>query len=272
MLYVLYLLSVCLFAQDARSIVVRSVNVTNLDPALEREYTYRVRSEEREPDRSGGLRVKESTVREVLYLGGKRFAHELERNGKPLPENEARKQHAKLDKAAAEANRLTPAERAKRDAQTEKERAEDRQRLKLIAEAYDFTLKGEPVINGRRTWQIEGTPRGAYRGKHDGLFKKLKGTLWIDQQDYHWVRVEAEALDTISFGLFLARIAPGTRVMFELARINDEVWLPKRIEIAGSARVALVKKQSVDQVITFSDFRRYRTESRITQVADGQPQ
>jgi hypothetical protein len=58
--------------------------------------------------------------------------------------------------------------------------------------------------------------------------------------------------------------------MFELARVNDEVWLPKRIEIAGSARLALVKKQTVDQVITFSDFRRYSTESRITQVSDGQ--
>ena len=270
MFYLLYLLSVCLFAQDARSIVVRSVEVTNLDPALEREYTYRVRSEERQRDRTGGVRLKESAVREVLYLGGKRFSHALERNGKPLPENEARKEQARLDKAAAEANRLSPKERARREAEAEKERAEDRERLKLIANAYDFELKGEPMVSGRRTWQIECTPRAAYRGKHDGLFKRLRGTLWIDQQDYHWVRVEAEALETISFGLFLARIAPGTRIMFELARVNDEVWLPARIEIAGSARLALLKKQTVDQVLTFSDFRRYRTDSRITQVSDGQ--
>jgi hypothetical protein len=267
MLIVLYLLSACLFAQDARTIVERSVAVTTLDPAVEQEYTYRVRSEQRESDRKGELRVKESTLSEVLYFGGKRFSHRLQRNDQPLPEREARKEQEKLDKAAAEASRLTPAAKAKREAEAEKHRAEDREFMQAVLKAYDFTLDGETTLNGRGTWRIGCTPRASYRGKHDGLFRKLRGTLWIDQQDYHWARVEAEALDTISWGLFLARIAPGMRVMFELNRVNDEVWLPKRVEFAGSARLGLVKKFNVNQVITFSDFRRYSADSRITEVA-----
>ena len=264
MLFVLYLLGACLFAQDARTIVERSVAVTNLDPAVGQEYTYRVRSEEREPD---GKRIKESMVSEVLYFGGRRFAHLLQKNDQPLPAKEARKEQEKLDKAAAEASRLTPAEKAKRETEAEKHRAEDREFMQAVVKAYDFTLDGETSLNGRATWRIGCTPRPAYRGKHDGMFRKLRGTLWIDQQDYHWARVEAEALDTISWGLFLARVAPGMRVMFELNRVNDEVWLPKRVEFAGSARVGLVKKLNVNQVFTFSDFRRYSTESRITEVA-----
>ena len=270
MRFVLFLLTVSLCAQDARRIVERSVEVTTLDPAVEQQYTYKVRSEERQADKTGGLRVKETSLREILYLGGKRYSHLLEKNDRPLPEAEARKEKANLDKALAEAIRLTPAAKARREAEAEKHRAEDREFMHAIAKAYDFALSGEPLINGRPTWQIECSPRASYRGKHDSLFRNLRGTLWVDQQDYHWVRVEAEATDTISWGLFLARIAPGMRVMFELTRVNDEVWLPAKVEFAGSARVALMKKFNVNQIVTFSDYRRYSAQSRITEVTDAQ--
>ena len=262
-------LSLVTWAQDARSIIARSVEVTNLDPSLRQAYTYRERTEQRQIDGAGQLQTKETAVREVLYLGGKRVSHLVERNGKPLPEKEEREQQAKLDKAVAEANKLTEADRAKRATAEEKNQQEDREMLRRIPDAFDLKLLGESTVNGRRVWQIACTPRADYRGKNADLFKKLKGTIAVDQQDYHWVRVEAESLDTFSFGLFLARIAPGTKFLVELARINDEIWMPSRFEFSGTARLALLKKLTVNQLTTFSDFKRYRTESKLTTIEEG---
>ncbi len=54
------------------------------------------------------------------------------------------------------------------------------------------------------------------------MLKKIKGRIWIEKKNYNWVKVEAEATDTISFGLFLFRIHPGSRFVLETAHINNE--------------------------------------------------
>jgi hypothetical protein len=73
-------------------------------------------------------------------------------------------------------------------------------------------------------------------------------------------------------GLFLARIGKGTRLSFENFRVNDEVWATKRISLKASARVALMKRLDAEQEMTFSDYRKFQTDSRIlpTEAPDSQ--
>src|SRR5262249_26846242 len=150
----------------------------------------------------------------------------------------------------AEASRLSEEERARREAQRQRERAKQRERVKYIPEAFDFTLAGETTLGSRGVYEIEATPRAGYKGKYANLLKNLRGKMWIDKTDFHWVRAEAEALDTVSFGLFLARIAKGARVSFELTRVNDEVWLPKHLSVEASGRLALLKKLTLAEEVT----------------------
>ena len=59
---------------------------------------------------------------------------------------------------------------------------------------------------------IEGTPKPGYRPKSasTAFFPKVKLHLWIDKNDYQWVKIDIESLDTISFGGFLLRLAKGS--------------------------------------------------------------
>jgi len=45
--------------------------------------------------------------------------------------------------------------------------------------------------------------------------------------------------------------------------VNNEVWLPKRAEIAGSVRVALVHVMRGQIIYTFSDYKKFQTDSRV---------
>ena len=110
---------------------------------------------------------------------------------------------------------------------------------------------------------IEGAPKPGYRPKSQStaFFPKVKLRLWIDKQDYQWVKVDLESLDTISFGGFLVRLARGSHVTIENARVNNEVWLPKRAKIKGSVRIALVKVMRGEIVYTFSDYKKFQTDS-----------
>ena len=65
----------------------------------------------------------------------------------------------------------------------------------------------------------------------------------------------------------MARVSKGTRVSVELTRVNNEVWLPKRILVAGSARVLLIKGYTGELDLTYSGFKKFSVDSRVVSVA-----
>ncbi len=250
-------------AQDARSLVARAVAADDHSNRLARDYTYKVRDETRELDSAGKVKSVHSTVDEVLYIAGKRYFRPLEKDGKPIPPGEARKEQAKIDRAAADAGRLSEAEHEKRLTDAENERAKQRAQFKDIPDAYDFKLLGDTTIEGRPAYKIAATPRSAYHGQFKGILHNVEGTLWIDKQDLDWVKIEADVLKPFSLGWFLARVAAGTHLSFEMMRVNNELWAPKRLTLRASARLMMMKKVNVEEELTFTDYRKFQTDSQI---------
>ena len=124
---------------------------------------------------------------------------------------------------------------------------------------------GNPGQGHTVTIIVEGTPHPGYHARSSlaKLFSKFRGKLWIDKADYQWVKTEAEVTDNISWGLFVARLSKGAHLDVEMTRVNDEVWLPKRIEARASARLALVKKYNIESDTNFSNYRKFQVESRV---------
>jgi hypothetical protein len=61
---------------------------------------------------------------------------------------------------------------------------------------------------------------------------------------------------------------PGASLVLEQTRVNDQVWLPKREYVSGSGRAGLVKRVALDEEITWSDYKKFRVDSRLL---PGQP-
>ena len=253
-------------APDPREIVKRSVAVDQHNDELRRDYTYDLFNEIRELDAAGKLKSVKSTKVEVVALGAKRLRLLVERDGKPLPQAEARKEKEKYDKAAQEAAGMSPAETRRRLAAEKRRNDEEREKFKHIPEAFQFTLLGETSLNGRPAWQIRATPLKTYSGPYAFLLRNMEGTLWIDKADYAWVRVDAETLDTVSFGWFFARIQKGTHFTFESLKINNEIWAPSKVHFRAGARIALVKTVRIDQDVVYSRYRKFQTDSRVVGI------
>jgi hypothetical protein len=259
-------LAICLWpaavlAQDASAIVRRAVDQYAKNDETLRNYTYKALNVERELDGRGKVKATHTTLEEIMYIGGRRWTNPLEKDGKPLPEAELKRNTERLDRAVKEAEQLTPEQRRERE--HEARRRSTRETMGHVPEAYDLTIVAEPEIAGRPAWQIHAVPRRDYKGAYASLFRNLEGTLWIDKEDGAWVRFEADTTDTISFGFFLARIARGTRISVERSRLNQEVWAPKTLSLKASARLALLKSVNAEQDITYSDYRRFKTDSRL---------
>jgi hypothetical protein len=251
-----------LSAQDARSIIERTINRDRRNYHELQSWTYKVSDRIEKIDRSGGVKDVETTLDDVLYLGGKPYVHLLQKNGKPLPAKDAAREQEKLDKATAEAGRLSEEERRKREQQTEKQREKDREMLQYLPDAYKFTLLGEDVINGRAAWRIRAEPERRYNGRYGFLLKNLEGTLWIDKDDDQFVRGDIHAIKGFSIGLFLASVGEGSRLYFENIRLSDGLWVSHRAGFEGSARL-LIRHIRQNEELQFSDFHKFQTDSRM---------
>lgn len=246
---------------------------TNFERA--RDYTFVERSEFRRFSGKGRLTKTESETFDVLILGGRPYKKLIAKDDRPLSAKEAEKAAREFEKELRKRRGETERERRALLEKDERRRRESREFLAEIPRAFTFRMAGVESIDGLPVWVIDAEPRADFKpsAKRANLLPKFRGRIWIAQNDLQWVRVEAETVDTVSFGLFLARLGPGARLTFEQHRVNDEIWLPSRATTRLSARVALLKTFNAEVDVAWRDYRKFQTDSRIisTQELTDQP-
>jgi len=250
-------------AQDATDIIRRSVERDAYNFERFKNYTFLERVEERRYGRSGDLSSKEIQTYEFMVLGDRPYGKLVERDDKPLPAKEARREQEKLDKESAKRQREYASDRAKQD----RDRAEERRYLREVPEAFVLTLQGTEQIGGRPVWIIGAQPKPGYKPKlkRAEMLAHLRGRIWVDQADYQWVKAEVEVINPISFGLGLVRLAPGSILDFDQVRVNEEVWLPAHISVRADARLVYLRKLREELDVTYRDYKKFQADSRIVE-------
>jgi hypothetical protein len=250
---------------DPKEIMRRAIEIDHGNREKVRNYTCQNRQVIKQLDKRGEVKSTEIKTFDINFYFGEEYQRVVAIDDKPLDEKAEKKEEEKLNKFLAKYRDESESDREKRLAKEKKEREEGRLFLRDVVNAYDFRLLGEEIVEGVDTWVIDGTPRPDFHPTqpHADMLKKIKGKVWIEKKNYNWVKVEAEATDTISFGLFLFRIHPGSRFAFQQTFVNNEVWIMKRLDIHGGARVALFKNENIDQEDVLSNFKKFVTTVKI---------
>jgi hypothetical protein len=261
-----------LAAQDAKEIVQRAVQINDRNEEIARNYTYLERQDIKVLDGSGRIKDHKIETWDVTLLDGSQYRRLVARDDKPLPPAEQRKEDERLRKSEQERAKETEEQRQRRIAEADKRRDERRREpLKELPEAFDFRLVGQEAIDGHDAWIVDAAPHPGFKGAtalSRAMFPKIHCRFWIEKDGYHAVKVEIDTLDTISLGLFLLRLNKGGRVTIETARVNGEVWLPKRVAVTAAARLLLVKGMRVDMQIDYSAYKKFQADSRILSTGE----
>lgn len=191
---------------DPKEIVRRALDMDQTNFQLTRNYTFERREEVKVLDKRGDLKKHEINTYDMIFLYGQPWLRHIRKDDKPLTDKEERKEAEKLDRLVAERKNESEEERQKRLAKQEKEREEERAFVRDIINAYDFRVVGEDQVDGHDAYVVEANPRQDFRPTqpHADMLTKLRGKIWISKEDYGCVKLQAETLDTISWGFFAA--------------------------------------------------------------------
>lgn len=231
-------------------------------------YVFLERRIEERLDASGRTKTEGVKVFEVYpgLPGEDRYRRLIEENGKPLSRDELAKQDRGHQKDVdAYARTLSPGPQARKASRAlETERREQAAAIDDIFRIYDIQMLRRESVDGHDTIFATLTPRAGVRPQTDDgkIMRHFKARVWISESDYELVRAEVEAIDDLSFGLgLLGRVHKGTVAMYERLKVNNEVWLPRRVTWTASARVLLVRRLRLRGVSEFSNYRKFTVDT-----------
>jgi len=234
-------------------------------------YVFNERRVEQKVNGAGRVTDESVKVYEVYpgLPGENRYLRLIEEDGRPTPPDRLAQQDTKRRKQAEEYARkqAVASERQKDAREQEKARQEYSAAVEDIFRIYDIQMLRREPIEGIDTILATLTPKpGARPQTGDGkVMRHFKARAWISESDYELVRVEIEAIDTLSFGLgLLARVHKGTVATYQRRKVNGETWLPAEVTWTASARVLLLRRLRLRGVSEFSNYRRYSVDTKTT--------
>jgi hypothetical protein len=231
----------------------------------QRDYTYVRREEEHKLNGKGDRQSTEVRTYDVMMLYGEQVRRMVSKDDKPLSEKDVAKEEEKIQKIIDKRKSESEGDRNKRLEKEEKEQEDDRKFVSEVADAYNFRLIAVEPLDGRDAYVIDADPRPDFQPnlRDAKMLPNFRFRVWINVAESQWVKINIQCIETASFGWILARIHKGSNIMIELARINEDVWLPKHVALKLDARIALFKGLNVDEDVTYRDYKKFRTDIRI---------
>jgi hypothetical protein len=226
--------------------------------------------EETQYDKAGNVSKKETNEYTFFYLNGDEITTLVKKDGKPLSEEELKKENDKTQKRIQE--------------EQKKEKKQEEKEEKAKEEGKDPKDNGDPgieaflrvcqFVNPRRerfrgqdvlVFDFEPNPENKPKNLEERVVKELAGVVWVDEKANDVVRLEAYFVGDVHIGGgVLANLQKGTSFTFEQAFVNNEVWLPTYVEAHIGVRLLLVKGLKMNVTTRYSDYKRFNVETLST--------
>jgi len=226
--------------------------------------------EETEFDKTGKVTKTEVKEYTFFYLNGDEVSTLVKKDGKPLSDDEQKKENEKTQKRIEEIQKSEK----KKEAKEEKAKEEGKETKGKDDPGIEVFLRVSQFVNPRRerfrgqdvlVFDFEPNPEYKPKNMEEKVVKELAGVVWVDEKAHDVARLEAYFVGDVRIaGGLLANLQKGTSFSFEQAYLNNEVWLPTYLEAHIGVRVLLVKGIKVNVVTRYSDYKRFNVETLST--------
>jgi hypothetical protein len=229
-------------------------------------------------DDKGRLKKEKVSVYEVYPIAGYGSVQKLvSENGVPLPPERAAREEKRAAEELEKAEREAPKLKEKRERQRAERRAKRRTTaagsgeevgddddddvdIATFLRACEFVSPRRERFQGRDAIVFDFRPRPGFKPSNtaESIVSKLSGVMWVDPSERQVMRLEGRLVDSFKMGGgLLASVKAGSAFVFEQARVEEGVWLPRFSQVNASARLMLFAGVTVNETHEFSDYKRF---------------
>src|SRR5579872_3319274 len=163
---------------DPQEIIRRSVEANQGNWKEAESYSFTERDAEIQRDS-----VETVKTYRVLMLEGSPYKRLIAENDEAIPSERQAEEVRKLQREIYKRQHETKEERDQRIDRYSKERDQDRDLLKEMANALDYAVVGTEDLNGHEVWVLEAISKPSYKPKNreTKILTGMIGRLWIDK-------------------------------------------------------------------------------------------
>ena len=163
------------------------------------------------------------------------FRRLLTKNGQPVPNSKPEKQERKV-------------------------RTEGPSAVDDTVAALQFSIDRREIAHGRDVIivRFEPRPNAKPQTREGKMARMFNGLIWVDEAAREVTKVEATAVDDLSYGFgLLAKVRKGSVVTLTRERIDEHVWLPTSVKFKADGRALFaIRKLNIDFAVEWFDYRR----------------
>ncbi len=246
----------------ASAIIQRSVETNTRDWSLQTNFSHVEQVVKSKINTDGNFQIVGSKTFDILMIDGSPYSRLIAINKEPLSHAQQQIEQEKLDREIAERQSESASERRARISKYKQERSDEHLLMQQMVAAFNFEQVGDEQVEGVECYRFKATPKADYNPpvQKARVLKGMQGQMWIDKQQYHWVKVQAEVTEPVSLAFFIAKVNPGTRFELHQARF-DGYWLPKYfIQTVRASVLGLYGYRSQDETF-YSDYRKAKPDA-----------
>ncbi len=232
---------------DARTIIQRSVAANEADWKAFPNYEF---------DETDFLPGGHSRTYHVTMILGSPYERLIRIDGNPLTPEQDAAEARKMRQAIESRQNESAAERAKRIESYQRDRHRDHLLMNQLAVAFNFKVVGEQKLGPYKVYVLKAKIRPGYSppDREAEVLKGMEGEMWIDEQSFQWVKVEAHVIRPVTIEGFLATVEPGTRFELENTPVGNGIWLRKHFSMHARAKILFFFSHDGQEEETYSNY------------------
>jgi hypothetical protein len=143
----------------------------------------------------------------------------------------------------------------------------DTRRMKIgtLLAAERFSNPRRERFRGRNVIVFDFEPDPGFKpaSTYESFYRKMAGTMWVDEADLQVARVEFTLIDAfkVGAGMFF-EMKPGSWFVGEQDRFFSQIWLPPYAKLKFAGRAMVFYGFGIDQTTTFSDYHQFHVDAK----------
>jgi len=128
-----------------------------------------------------------------------------------------------------------------------------------VVATLDLTIDHREMLDGRPAIVLTFKPKPDARPqtREGRIARSFTGRIWIDEQAAEVAKVDAVAVDSISFGYgLIAHMNEGSTVTAVRRAVDRDIWLPVSVRFSGEGRALLFRKLTINFAVDWFNYRR----------------